>query len=173
MIELILGGVRSGKSRYAEQRAHASGLAVTVIATATAADAEMHERIAAHRRDRPRDWRTVETPYALAASLREHARTERCIVVDCLTLWLTNLLCADEAPLFLSERRALIEVLPTLPGHIVLVSNETSLGIVPAGALTRRYCDEAGRLHQELAQICDRVELVIAGLPQLLKGTPP
>lgn len=171
MLELILGGIRSGKSRYAEQRAHASGLAVTVIATATAADAEMHERIAVHRRDRPRDWVTVETPYALAASLREQARADRCIIVDCLTLWLTNLLCAEDAQLFSSERQALIDVLPGLPGQVIFVSNETSLGIMPAGNLTRRYCDEAGRLHQALAQICDRVELVVAGLPQLLKGT--
>lgn len=173
MRELILGGIRSGKSRYAAQRAQASGLAVTVIATATAADAEMRERIAAHRRDRPRDWVTVETPYALAASLREQARAERCIIVDCLTLWLTNLLCAADAQLFSLERQALIDVLPGLPGLIIFVSNETSLGIVPSGHLTRRYCDEAGQLHQSLAQMCDRVELVIAGLPQLLKGTAP
>lgn len=173
MLELILGGIRSGKSRYAEQRAHASGLSVTVIATATAADAEMHERIAAHRRARPRDWLTVETPCTLAASLREHASAERCIIVDCLTLWLTNLLCADDAQLFAVQRQALIEVLPGLPGQIIFVSNETSMGIVPAGQLTRRYCDEAGQLHQALAQCCDRVELVIAGLPHLLKGPTP
>lgn len=172
MKELILGGVRSGKSRLAEQRAHASGLPVIVIATATAEDDEMRRRIAEHRRRRPSHWLTIEEPRALAATLREHARADRCLVVDCLTLWLTNLLCTGDERTFASEYRALIELLPDLPGHIVLVGNETGLGVMPLGALTRRFCDEAGRLHQDLAQRFDRVIFTVAGLPHLLKGEP-
>ena len=170
MKELILGGVRSGKSRLAEQRARASGLPVIVIATATAEDDEMHQRIAEHRRRRPSHWLTVEEPRVLAAALREHARADRCLVVDCLTLWLTNLLCAGDEQSFKSERHAVIELLPHLPGHIVLVGNETGLGVMPLGALTRRFCDEAGHLHQDIAQLCDRVIFTVAGLAHLLKG---
>ncbi|MHB8453664.1 MAG: bifunctional adenosylcobinamide kinase/adenosylcobinamide-phosphate guanylyltransferase [Acidiferrobacterales bacterium] len=170
MKELILGGVRSGKSRLAEQRAQASGLAVTYVATATAADAEMRARIAQHQRRRPSDWRLVEEPLALARVLEEQTAPDRCVLVDCLTLWLTNLLGAGDKQGFGTQRQALIEVLPRLPGRVILVSNETGLGVVPLGELSRRFCDEAGWLHQDLAQCCDRVTLTIAGLPHLLKG---
>jgi adenosylcobinamide kinase / adenosylcobinamide-phosphate guanylyltransferase len=169
---LVLGGARSGKTRYAETLAQASGLAVTVIATARADDDEMRTRIAHHRTGRPADWRTVEEPLQLAACLRTHAAADRCLVVDCLTLWLSNLLCADHAALLGRERDALLEALPSLPGRLILVGNETGLGVVPLGALTRRYVDEAGRLHQTLAARCDRVVITIAGLPLTLKGDP-
>ncbi|MEK7758926.1 MAG: bifunctional adenosylcobinamide kinase/adenosylcobinamide-phosphate guanylyltransferase [Pseudomonadota bacterium] len=172
MKELILGGVRSGKSRLAEQHALASGLAVTYVATATPGDAEMQARIAEHRRRRPTTWTLVEEPLALARVLREQAAPDRCLLVDCLTLWFTNLLCADDATVFAAERRALVELLPQLPGHIILVSNETGMGVVPLGALSRRFCDEAGWLHQDIAQLSDRVILTVAGLPHLLKGKP-
>ena len=168
MKELILGGARSGKSALAERLAAESGLAVTYIATATAGDAEMAERIAHHRSRRPAAWELVEAPLCLAAALRAAAASDRCLLVDCLTLWLNNVI-ADEA-LFQQERSALLETLPGLPGRVILVSNEVGMGIVPLGELTRRYCDEAGRLHQELAQRCDRVSLVAAGLPLILKG---
>lgn len=173
MKELILGGVRSGKSRYAEQRARASNLPVVYVATATAGDAEMSARIRAHQERRPAAWMLVETPRALAATLRAQAAPERCVLVDCLTLWLTNLLCADDEPGFRAERSALLEILPTLPGHIILVSNETTMGVIPLGELTRRFSDEAGCLHQELATLCDRVVLTVAGLPLFLKGSAP
>ena len=172
MKELILGGMRSGKSRLAEQRAQASGLAVTVIATATADDTEMRERIRHHRERRPPEWATVEEPLALAAALAAHAAPERCLVVDCLTLWLTNLLCAPDPQRLASEREALLAALPDLPGQIILVGNETGMGVIPLGELSRRFCDEAGRLHQELAQRCERVIFTVAGLPHFLKGTP-
>lgn len=172
MKELILGGVRSGKSRLAERHAVASGLAVTYVATATPADVEMQARIAEHRRRRPPTWVLVEEPLALARVLREQAAPDRCLLVDCLTLWLTNLLGAGDATVFTAERRALVELLPQLPGHIILVSNETGMGVVPLGALSRRFCDEAGWLHQDIAQLSDRVILTIAGLPQYLKGKP-
>ncbi len=170
MKELILGGVRSGKSRLAEQHAHASGCEVFYIATATAEDAEMQQRIAHHQRQRPSTWPLIEEPLKLATALQQYAARDRCLLVDCLTLWLTNLLLADEASRLSQERDALLEHLPGLPGHIILVSNETGMGIVPEGKLARRFGDEAGRLHQDLAQICDRVILTVAGLPQVLKG---
>ncbi len=172
MKELILGGVRSGKSRLAEQHALASGLAVTYVATATPGDAEMQARVIEHQRRRPPTWTLIEEPLALARVLHEQAAPDRCLLVDCLTLWLTNLLCASDGHVLATQRRALVELLPRLPGHIILVSNETGLGVVPLGALSRRFCDEAGWLHQEIAQLSDRVILTVAGLPHLLKGKP-
>lgn len=172
MKQLILGGMRSGKSRLAERLAMASGLPVTYIATATAGDEEMRTRIDHHRAQRPEAWQVVEEPLALAAALRAHAATGHCLLVDCLTLWLTNLLCSDDAGALAREREALLATLPSLPGDIILVSNETGLGIVPADPLSRRFCDEAGRLHQVLAALCDRVIFTVAGLPQVLKGEP-
>jgi adenosylcobinamide kinase/adenosylcobinamide-phosphate guanylyltransferase len=172
MKTLILGGVRSGKSRLAEQSATASGLPVTYLATATAGDEEMRRRIAKHRADRPSGWQVVEEPLALADALRRHARADGLILVDCLTLWLTNLLLDPDPARFETERAALLDTLPTLSGELVMVSNETGLGVVPMGELTRRYCDEAGRLHQALAQLCDRVVFTVAGLPHFLKGEP-
>lgn len=172
MKELVLGGVRSGKSRLAERLAAESGFTVTYIATATAGDDEMRARIAHHRRQRDPGWDLVEEPLALAATLRAHAAADRCLLVDCLTLWLTNLLCCADADALSRERDALLADLPDLPGRIILVSNETSLGIVPADPLSRRFCDEAGRLHQTLAATCERVIFTVAGLPHVLKGEP-
>jgi len=170
MRELILGGTRSGKSRLAEQHAQASGLPVTYLATATVEDDEMRARIAHHQAQRPEHWRLVEEPLALASTLQHHAAAGRCILVDCLTLWLTNLLCAQDEERLQHEVSALLEILPGLPGYIILVSNETGMGIVPLGELTRRYCDEAGRLHQAVAQCCERVILTVAGLPMVVKN---
>ncbi len=169
MKELILGGVRSGKSRLAEQRARASGIEVIYIATATAGDAEMRKRIEAHRARRPPHWRLIEEPLRLARALIQHASANRCLVVDCLTLWLSNLL-GDSRNLLDVERNALVDVLPHLPGQVILVSNETGLGVVPLGELSRRFCDESGRLHQDAARACDRVTFMVAGLPLTLKG---
>lgn len=170
MPELILGGARSGKSRLAERLARESGLAVTYIATSQPLDGEMSERIAHHRARRPSDWALVEEPLALASVLREHADIERCLLVDCLTLWLTNLLMLDDPARLAEERDALLECLAELPGRVLLVSNETGLGVVPLGELSRRYVDEAGWLHQALAERCERVVFTVAGLPMLLKG---
>lgn len=172
MKTLILGGVRSGKSALAETLARASDLTVVYVATATAADPEMVRRIEEHRRRRPRHWPCVEEPLHLAAALQTHAGLRRCLLVDCLTLWLTNLLLADSGGLLERECRSLMECLPALPGEVILVSNETGLGIVPLGEINRRFCDQAGWLHQRLAQACERVILTIAGLPQVLKGEP-
>ncbi len=168
MRELILGGARSGKSALAERRAVESGLEVLYLATGAAGDAEMEARIAHHRARRPEHWLTLEEPLALAAALEGNAAAGLCIVVDCLTLWLSNLLGAGEARLE-QEREALLAGLPALPGEILLVANEVGLGIVPDNALARRFRDEAGRLNQRLAECCERVTFVAAGLPLTLK----
>lgn len=170
MKTLILGGVRSGKSRLAERLAQESGLAVTYIATATPDDHEMQGRIAEHQRRRPSDWLLFEESVRLATVLRTQAETNRCLLVECLGLWLTNLLLVEDEDQFKAQREALLRELPSLPGQVILVGNETGMGVVPMGELSRRFCDEAGWLHQELAQICDRVILTHAGLPQVLKG---
>lgn len=177
--ELILGGARSGKSREAEHRAAESGLAVTVIATAEALDDEMAARIRRHQADRPAAWRTVEAPIALADTLRREAAPARCLIVDCLTLWLSNLLAdahslpagatAETLPLFRRERDALLETLPRLAGRIILVANEVGLGLVPETPLGRLFRDEAGRLNQAVAALCPHVVFVAAGLPLVLK----
>jgi len=170
MHSLILGGARSGKSALAERLAAASGGDVVYLATAQARDAEMAARIAHHRARRPASWACVEEPLALAEALRRHARSRGCVLVDCLTLWLSNLLGDADPARFARERDALLHALPQLPGDIVLVGNEVGMGIVPMGELSRRFVDEAGRLHQALAALCDRVIFVAAGLPLTLKG---
>ena len=170
MHELILGGARSGKSRLAEKLAGESGLAVTYIATSQALDGEMNARIQQHRQRRPAHWALLEEPLELARVLREQAAPDRCLLVDCLTLWLSNLLLQGDQARLEAERDALLECLGGLPGRIILVSNETGLGVVPLGELTRRYLDEAGWLHQALAERCQRVVFSMAGLPMILKG---
>lgn len=175
MIELILGGARSGKSRYAEQRAQASGLPVVYIATGEAGDAEMQARIQHHRQRRPAQWLTVEEPIALADTIGAYAGKQHCLLVDCLTLWLCNILFDKQGHLtearFLQQTEALAAVLEAGGHHLLMVSNEVGCGVVAADAMTRRFVDEAGFLHQKLAQLCNRVVLVTAGLPQILKNS--
>jgi adenosylcobinamide kinase / adenosylcobinamide-phosphate guanylyltransferase len=167
MIHLVIGGARSGKSTYAEQLACASGLAVTYIATGEARDDEMSERITHHRQRRPAEWHTVEEPLLLADALRREATADSCVMVDCLTLWLTNAMFARRE----DEIERLLAALPTLPGRILLVSNEVGWGIVPENALARRFRDEQGRLNQRIAALADQVTLVAAGLPLRLKSS--
>lgn len=166
MKELVLGGARSGKSAYAQRRATESGFPVSVIVTGSAGDEEMAGRIAHHRAARPADWRVIEAPRELAAALREATAPGRCLIVDCLTLWLLNVIDGD----FSAEREALLDLLPQLKGEVIFVANEIGLGIVPLGAETRRFRDEAGRLNQDLATACERVTFVAAGLPLVLKS---
>lgn len=177
-IHLILGGARSGKSRFAEQLASNSGKEVIYIATATIYDKEMQERINRHIGDRPKHWQTVEEPIQLAKVLQQNAKPETCLLVDCLTLWLTNLLMAEQNQItdesqgiqsFADFKAELLQILPTLPGQVVLVSNEVGQGIVPLGELSRRFVDEAGWLHQEIAAVADEVSFITAGLVQKLK----
>ena len=171
MLQLILGGARSGKSRLAEKLATDSALNVTYIATSQPLDGEMNARIAHHRERRPSEWGLIEEPIELARVLKENATPNHCLLVDCLTLWLTNLLMLEDPDRLNLEREALLQTLATLSGEIIFVSNETGLGVVPLGELTRRYVDEAGWLHQALAERCQRVVLTVAGLPLTLKGT--
>ena len=168
---LVLGGIRSGKSRLAQRLAQESGAEVVYVATARdESDAELQARIQRHRQERPPHWQVIEEPLALATVLREQAAPGRCVVVDCLTLWLTNLLLADDPAVFECERDALLAAVPSLPGSVILVSNEVGLGIVPLGALSRRFVDEAGLLQQRIAQLSERVVFVAAGLPMVFKG---
>jgi len=171
MIRLILGGARSGKSRYAEQIASASQKPVCYVATAKAQDAEMQARIEHHRQSRPREWQTREVPIHLDKVLSDNSLLSHCILIDCLTLWVTNLLCEGEnVAEFRSNLLATLQRLQAQPDtEIILVSNETGLGVVPMGELTRRYVDEAGWLHQSLAEIADEVILMVAGISVPIK----
>lgn len=167
-LTLVLGGARSGKSALAEALVLGSGLAPVYIATGEALDEEMAARIRRHRAERGAAWRTVEAPLALADALEEHAREGSACLVDCLTLWLSNLLGAErDVP---AEVAALGRRLALVPAPVTLVSNEVGGGIVPANPLARRFVDEAGRLHQALAAQASQVVLVTAGLPLWLKG---
>lgn len=170
MQQLILGGIRSGKSRYAQQLAEQSDKPVTLIATATAGDEEMLERIRRHQQERPAHWQVVEEPLALSDALQKSDDPGAIILIDCLTLWLTNLLLDEDSQRLEQEQNNLFAGLPSLQADLLLVSNEVGQGIIPADPLSRRFADETGRLHQRLARVCDRVTLIIAGLPQTLKG---
>lgn len=170
MLELYLGGARSGKSRLAEQRVCGLGGRRLYIATATAGDTEMAARIHHHQQQRCKDgWTTVEAPEQLSAALREHSAKDSSILVDCLTLWLSNWILKDDAQAWQRSREEFLAVISRLPGNLVLVSNEVGQGIVPMGEINRRFVDEAGRLHQAIAGIADRVVLVTAGIEQVIK----
>ena len=180
---LVLGGARCGKSAYAEQIAAASGKEVVYIATAQAGDGEMMARIAHHRQQRPAVWTTVEEPIALGDALQRWCAPQRAILVDCLTLWLSNLLFSGPAdfpdvgtimlpPVFHEQRAHFLQALEQASGDIVLVSNEIGMGVVPYGAVSRCFTDEAGRLNQAVAARGEHAVLVAAGLPLVLKGAP-
>lgn len=186
---LVLGAQKCGKSRYAEALAwawvaRASGRRAILIATAQDGDAEMRERIARHRSDRNqagRDVQTIEEPLELAACIAAHSRPDTVLLVDCLTLWLTNLLmppggCPDGARVAAQRadaaQEALLQAIAGAPGPLVLVANEMGAGVIPLGAEVRAFVDRAGLLNQRLAKVCGRVSLVAAGLPLVLKGTP-
>ena len=172
MKELILGGARSGKSSHAEMLAKESNLEVVYIATATVYDKEMQKRVDHHRFQRPDHWPVIEESYDLAGVLQREAREDRCLLVDCLTLWVTNLLCIEDKELWPKKHQELLDILPTLPGRILMVSNEVGMGIVPMGELSRQFVDESGRLHQSIARIADKVTFVAAGLPLVMKPCP-
>ncbi len=168
MRELILGGARSGKSTLAETRAGEAVGEVVYIATAEAADDEMAARIEAHRARRPDAWQTIEAPQALAAALLETAAPGRLVIVDCLTLWLSNRLGAGAD--IAADQATLLAALKDVPGEVVLVSNEVGQGIVPDNAMARTFRDAAGRLNQAVAAACDTVTYVVAGQPLTLKS---
>lgn len=163
----VLGGARSGKSRYAQARAEAIAGRHIFIATAEAHDAEMRDRIARHRADRDERWQTVEAPHDLAAALDAADDADAVVLVDCLTIWISNLMLAEadcEA-----ATRELCEAIRQFEGQLILVANEVGLGIVPDNVLARRFRDEAGRTNQAVAAAVQEVQMIFAGLPQRLK----
>ena len=166
---LVLGGARSGKTGFAERLAMRAGESPLYLATAQALDAEMAERVRMHQQQRHKRFATLEEPIALSTALRVAAKTHDVILVDCLTLWITNLLGAND-----NVAAAVDELVATLPQiedcKVILVSNEVGLGIVPDNAMARMFRDLAGAAHQRLAEICSEVHFVVAGLPMTLKG---
>jgi adenosylcobinamide kinase/adenosylcobinamide-phosphate guanylyltransferase len=167
-LTLVLGGARAGKSRHAERLVLESGFAPVYVATCEALDDEMAARIARHRARRGASWRTVEEPLDLPSVLHTECDPGRAVLVDCLTLWLTNLMVAKRP--VSAEMAHLVELLPTLPGMLVLVSNEVGLGVVPRDAMARAFIDHAGWLHQSIAERADVVVFMAAGLPLHLKS---
>lgn len=177
----VFGGARSGKSAYAERLAAGRGKPVVYIATAQARDGEMNTRIAQHRQRRDPAWITVEETLSLGETIEQHGSPDRTILVDCLTLWLSNLLFCEEktypdiGPIepparYLLESRRFMQALERARGDVILVSNEVGMGITPQGAISRWFVDEAGRLNQAVAGCCEEAYWVAAGLPLRLKG---
>ncbi len=169
-VTLVLGGARSGKSSYAEQLAESQCRDCVYVATATAGDEEMADRIARHQERRGAGWRTVEAALDLAGALAAAASSDTVVLVDCLTLWLSNILFEELN--VENECGKLVAALPGLAGPVIFVSNEVGLGIVPDNALARRFRDEAGRLNQAVAAAAQSVVFVAAGLPLVLKPSP-
>ncbi|OCW57605.1 bifunctional adenosylcobinamide kinase/adenosylcobinamide-phosphate guanylyltransferase [Hoeflea olei] len=167
-LTLVLGGARSGKSAFAERLVEAASPTRLYIATGQAWDDEMRSRIAAHQDRRGAGWDTVEAPVDLAQALETHARADRPVLVDCLTLWVTNLMLGERDVTAAFD--TLLAALPGLSGPVVFVSNEVGLGIVPDNAMARAFRDHAGRLHQLIAALADEVHFVAAGLPLKMKG---
>lgn len=166
-VVLVLGGARSGKSGFAEKLGDALPGEHIFIATAQAFDEEMASRITRHRADRATHWRTVECPLELETTIRDHDGRNAVLLVDCLTLWLSNLMLGDHD--VGAARDRLVGLAPDIEGVLLLVSNEVGQGIVPENALARRFRDEAGWLNQAMARVADEVWFVTAGLPQQLK----
>ncbi len=167
---LVLGGARSGKSRIALQLAEQSSSQRIYVATAQAFDDEMRERIALHRLERDRSWRTVDSPLELSRAIQEQTGPGKAVLVDCLTLWLSNIVLAERDPTHESDR--LMHTVRETQGPLILVSNEVGQGIVPSTPLGRSFRDEQGRLNQRIAEACDAVVFVAAGCPLLLKPAP-
>lgn len=167
---LVLGGVRSGKSALAERLAGQTGGPVVYLATATAGDEEMADRIARHQQQRPDDWGLVEEPVDLAAVLETQGQQQPApgLLIDCMSLWMNNLL-QEPQHRFSGHRQAFLDTLSDYPGPVVIVSNEVGLGIIGMDSLTRRFADELGWLNQALANRCDRVIMSVAGLELPLK----
>lgn len=166
-VTLVLGGARSGKSRFAETLVEAQGKTPLYLATAEAGDAEMQRRIEHHRSRRGEGWLTIEAPLGIDEFIGKHSAPDMPILVDCLTLWVSNLMQAERD--IASATSALVRALENARGDVTLVSNETGLGIVPMNALARAFRDEAGRVNQQVAASADTVYFMIAGLPFALK----
>ena len=168
-IILVTGGSRSGKSNYAELRAAELGDRRLYVATAEAKDEEMVLRIAAHKKRRADDWTTIEEPMELSSALLAQGGRVDCALVDCLTLWLSNLLLHRDAKFAGEKIEQLVETLPRLDFHVVLVTNEVGWGIVPDNALARQFRDLAGWANQRIAAAASEVVLTVAGIPMVIK----
>ena len=168
MIELIIGGARSGKSSYALSRAESSNANLTFIATAEAKDDEMLNRIERHRQERSQRWNLIEESHYLS-SLVDQFKKDDTVLVDCLSLWLSNWICSDKVAHWQQEKNDCLEKLQQSPANWLLVSNEVGMGVTPMGELSRQFIDESGWIHQRLAQLADQVTLVMFGIPQTLK----
>ena len=177
-ITLVAGGARGGKSRYAQNKAEASaratGKELIFVATAEARDDSMTDRIHRHQQDRDERWQLIEAPLDLAAVLNQ-AKPNQCLLIDCLTLWLSNWLCLSDDPAtakanWQTQKQAFLTALNTTPAQVILVTNEVGMGIIPMGQLSRDFVDESGWLHQAIAEIADEVVLVMFGIEQRLKG---
>jgi adenosylcobinamide kinase/adenosylcobinamide-phosphate guanylyltransferase len=162
---LITGGARSGKSAHAEALAAQSGLPTVYLATATPGDAEMQARIARHRVRRASQWRTVECGSQLGLALRREAKAGHCVIVDCLTLWLAGLNARD----LNAERDELVHAIEEAPALLLIVTNELGSGVVPLGESTRAFVDEHGITNQRVAAVCERVTLMVCGVPLVVK----
>ncbi|MEQ8480451.1 MAG: bifunctional adenosylcobinamide kinase/adenosylcobinamide-phosphate guanylyltransferase [Hoeflea sp.] len=167
-VTLVLGGARSGKSAFAEDLVERASASRLYLATGQAWDEEMRTRISAHKDRRGKGWETVEAPLELTATLVSGARPDRPVLVDCLSLWVTNLMLGEHD--IEAAFGELAQALPDLEGPVVFVSNEVGLGIVPDNAMARAFRDHAGRLHQQIARLADEVHFVAAGLPLKMKG---
>jgi adenosylcobinamide kinase / adenosylcobinamide-phosphate guanylyltransferase len=170
-LTLIIGGARSGKSKYAEELAAKNSLPITYVATATAFDSEMEARIVHHQKRRPNNWLLHECPLALVELLIIESQKQQTILVDCLTLWINNQLHKNPQQNFSLLFSNLIDAVKNSPADIIFVANEVGLGIIPLGEITRQFVDEAGRLNQQIAQAANQVVFMVAGLPMPLKST--
>lgn len=168
-ILLITGGVRSGKSKYAEQRAGQSGERRLFLATAEAKDEEMAQRIAEHRKRRGDQWLTIEEPLELTETLLDQRGKTDCVLVDCLTLWISNLLIRSNEAYAKEKVEQLLKILPCLDFHLVFVTNEVGWGIVPDNPLARKFRDVLGWTNQRIAQAADEIVLMVAGVPIIIK----
>lgn len=170
MKHLVLGGVRSGKSAFAQEQIVACGKPVCYVATSQVWDDDMADRVRQHKDNRPSEWQLIEEPLALASVLHSLNSPEQAVIVECFTLWMTNLLCLEDEGRLEEEKQALLNAVDVFEGDLVLVSSEVGLGIMPMNALARRFGDEAGAMNQALAKLTNRVTFVAAGLPLPLKS---
>ena len=169
MINLVIGGARSGKSSYAEKLAVETQKEIIYIATATTGDDEMRDRIKHHQQSRPEKWMLIEEPFNLSDVILNHSSRNLTLIIECMTLWLTNWLCTNDVENWQQEKEAFIDALITCKSEIIIVSNEVGSGIVPMGELSRDFVDQAGWLNQALTQVADKATLVVAGCPLILK----
>lgn len=170
MIHLVLGGARSGKSRFAESLAVKQNIPVCYVATATAGDEEMRERISHHQKNRPQNWQLIEEPFHLSQVLIENNISNSVLIIECITLWLSNWLCTNDTEAWKIEKQAFFDALLNLNCSVIIVSNEVGSGVIPMGELSREFVDQAGWINQSLAKKADKVSLVVAGCAIALKN---